>query len=115
MPTIGTMSIVGLLCFILLILCYLLDRRYCHIIVELSNTQLALQGTDTEGFVIVTSAMSRVLNYEHKPQWREGDLRIKKSWVAKVEEMQVSKFIFKPGTHWPASGFLNVFKLSKSK
>ena len=38
---------------------------------------------------MVTSTMSRVLNYEHKPQWREGDLRIKKSWVAKVEEMQV--------------------------
>lgn len=62
-------------------------------VVELSNSQLAMQGTDTEGFVMVTSAMSRILNYEHKPQWREGDLRIKKSWVAKVEEMQVSRLV----------------------
>ena len=61
-----------------------------YTVVELSNTQLALQGTDTKGFVMVTSTMSRILNYEHKPQWREGDLKIKKSWVAKVEEMQVS-------------------------
>ena len=68
---------------------------YFHndVTVELSNTQLALQGTDTKGFVMITSTMSRILNYEHKPQWREGDLRIKKSWVAKVEEMQVSKFV----------------------
>jgi len=66
---------------------------YEYFIVELSNTQLALQGTDSKGFVMVTSAMSRILNYEHKPQWREGDLRIKKSWVAKVEEMQVSCYI----------------------
>lgn len=64
--------------------------QLCYVTVELSNTQLALQGTQTEGFVLVTSALSRILNCEHKPQWREGDLRIKKSWVAKVEEMQVS-------------------------
>ena len=76
-----------------------MDKSLCfklyilNITVELSNTQLALQGTDTKGFVIVTSTMSRILNYEHNPQWREGDLRIKKSWVAKVEEMQVSKFV----------------------
>ncbi|XP_065892546.1 bridge-like lipid transfer protein family member 2 isoform X2 [Dysidea avara] len=56
--------------------------------IELRNTQLALQGIESEGFVLVTSAISRVFNYEHKPQWREGDLRLKKSWVAKVEDMQ---------------------------
>ena len=57
-------------------------------IVELTNTQLALQGVEKHGYVVASSYVAQVFGREHSPRWREGDLVSKKSWVAKVQDLQ---------------------------
>ena len=57
--------------------------------VTLSNTQIALQGLEKTGYILVSSHIAQVFGREHEPQLNEGDLVTKKSWVAKVQELQV--------------------------
>ena len=58
--------------------------------VELTNTQIALQGIEQKGFALASSHVAQVFGSEHKPQLRDGDVFPKKSWMGKVLDLQVS-------------------------
>uniref|UniRef100_A0A1X7V154 FMP27/BLTP2/Hobbit GFWDK motif-containing RBG unit domain-containing protein n=1 Tax=Amphimedon queenslandica TaxID=400682 RepID=A0A1X7V154_AMPQE len=56
--------------------------------IELTNTQVALQGVEVKGYVICCSYVAQVFGRDHHPQLREGDLVSKRSWIAKVQDLQ---------------------------
>lgn len=58
-------------------------------IVTLTNTQIALQGDMKNGYLLASSHFTEVFGQEHEPKFKEGDLVSKKSWVGKVQELQV--------------------------
>lgn len=58
--------------------------------VELVNNQLALEGIEHKGFVVASSYVAQVFGCEHEPRLREGDLVNKKSWIFKLQDVQVS-------------------------
>ena len=58
--------------------------------VELTNTQIALQGIEHHGFVLASSSIAQVFGCDHEPRLREGDLVTKKSLICKVLDMQVA-------------------------
>ena len=57
-------------------------------LVELTNSQVALQGVEVKGYIICSSYIAQVFGRDHYPQWREGDLVSKRSWIAKVQDLQ---------------------------
>ena len=57
-------------------------------LVELTNSQVALQGVEVKGYIICSSYVAQVFGRDHHPQWREGDLVSKRSWIAKVQDLQ---------------------------
>ena len=59
------------------------------IVVTLTNTQIALQGNEKNGYILASSHIAQVFGREHEPKLKEGDLVSKKSWVGKVQELQV--------------------------
>ena len=67
--------------------------------VELVNSQVMLQGIETKGCVLVTAGNTRILNRLHRPVWSKGELFNKKTWVGKVENVQVrtGKLSFRVG------------------
>ena len=66
------------------------ELTFCSFTVTLSNTQIALQGLEKTGYILASSHIAQVFGREHEPQLNEGDLVTKKSWVAKVQELQVN-------------------------
>ena len=54
----------------------------------MTNTQVALQGVEVKGYVICCSYIAQVFGRDHHPQLREGDLVSKRSWIAKVQDLQ---------------------------
>ena len=68
---------------------HLTVSSFIHFAVTLSNIQIALQGLEKTGYILVSSHIAQVFGREHEPQLNEGDLVTKKSWVAKVQELQV--------------------------
>ena len=53
------------------------------------NSQVLVKGIETTGCVLVAAGSSRILNRLHKPVWSKGELLNKKTWVGKMENMQV--------------------------
>ena len=62
----------------------------CCTSVELVNTQVTLEGIEHPGFVVASSYVAQVFGCEHEQSLREGDLVTKNSWIAKVQDVQVS-------------------------
>ena len=58
-------------------------------LVELVNTQIALEGIEHRGVAVASSYVTQVFGCEHEPRLREGDLVTKNSWIAKVQDLQV--------------------------
>ena len=57
--------------------------------VTLTNTQITLRGPESNSYVLASSHVAQVFGREHLPQLKDGDLVSKKSWVAKIQELQV--------------------------
>lgn len=57
-------------------------------IITLTNTQIALQGPENTGYALASSHVAQVFGRQHLPQFKDGDLVSKKSWVAKIQELQ---------------------------
>ena len=58
--------------------------------VQLENTQLAFQGVESHGCVLVSSTLTHATNHTHSPRLGNGgDILVKTSWEARVEDMQV--------------------------
>ena len=53
------------------------------------NSQVLVKGIETTGCVLVAAGNSRILNRLHRPVWSKGELLNKKTWVGKLENMQV--------------------------
>ena len=49
---------------------------------------MALQGVEKKGYIVCSSYIAQVFGRDHQPQWREGDLVSKTSWIAKVQDLQ---------------------------
>ena len=64
---------------------------YCfhHSTVELINSQVQLRGVETRGYVIVSTGKASILSCDHKPVWKDQQLKSKATWVGSVESMQV--------------------------
>ena len=56
--------------------------------IEFKNGQIALQGAECKGFVMMTTGKCQVLGCGHKPVLRGGELFSKSSWVFIVEHVQ---------------------------
>ncbi|XP_060562860.1 LOW QUALITY PROTEIN: protein hobbit-like [Ruditapes philippinarum] len=58
-------------------------------LIELHNSQLIVQGCETQGFVIVAAAKAKILSCDHAPIWvRDNQLRSKDTWVGSLDCMQ---------------------------
>ncbi|CAL8115614.1 unnamed protein product [Orchesella dallaii] len=57
-------------------------------LIELVNCQVLLKGTETSGYVILSSAKAHILQREHKPVWKHGTIVPKTTWVGALEGMQ---------------------------
>ena len=57
--------------------------------VELMNSQMLIKGIEITGCVLVAAGSTRILNRLHKPVRSKGELLNKKTWVGKVENLQV--------------------------
>jgi len=57
--------------------------------VTLTNTQIALQGSESNGYALASSHVAQVFGRDHHPQLKDGELVVKKSWVGKIQELQV--------------------------
>lgn len=64
--------------------------HFCACSVELVNTQITFEGIEHPGFVVASSYVAQVFGCEHERSLREGDLVTKNSWMAKVQDVQVS-------------------------
>jgi hypothetical protein len=64
------------------------DVLHQNWLVELVNSQVMLRGIETQGYLIVSAANTRILQRLHKPVWKERRLYSKSSWVGSVECMQ---------------------------
>lgn len=56
--------------------------------IELSDSQIALRGIESGGYVIMSAAVACVDQYRHKPVWRDEQLCDKTSWHANLQGMQ---------------------------
>lgn len=56
--------------------------------IELSDSQIALRGIESGGYVIMSAAVACVDQYRHKPVWRDQQLCDKTSWHANLQGMQ---------------------------
>jgi hypothetical protein len=76
--------------------------------VELVNSQVVFKGTDTNGAVIVTASTTEIKGCQHKPQYKGGELVAKTSWVASLDNMQVSMHHLVQLTHIHTHTFITV-------
>ncbi|CAF1097053.1 unnamed protein product, partial [Rotaria sordida] len=56
--------------------------------IELADGQIALRGTESRGYVILSAAIALVDQYRHKPVWRDQQLCDKTSWHGNLQGMQ---------------------------
>ena len=56
--------------------------------IELSDSQIALRGIESRGYVILSAAVALVDQYRHKPVWRDQQLCEKTSWHGDLQAMQ---------------------------
>lgn len=56
--------------------------------IELSDSQIALRGIESGGYVIMSAAVACVDQYRHKPIWRDEQLCDKTSWHGDLQGMQ---------------------------
>ena len=56
--------------------------------IELSDSQIALRGIESGGYVIMSAAVACVDQYRHKPIWRDEQLCDKTSWHGNLQGMQ---------------------------
>ena len=66
----------------------LLPSSSITLAVQLTSTQIALQGVEKAGYIVCSSYIAQLFGREHDPVWREGDLVGKNSWVAKIQDLQ---------------------------
>ena len=57
--------------------------------VTLMNTQVVLQGIEQPGYVLASSHITNVFGCDHEPRMKNGVDISKKSWVGKIQELQV--------------------------
>lgn len=57
----------------------------------MTNIQVVLKGIETSGYVVASSNLAQLFGQEHQPVLKEGDLVAKKSWLARVNKLQVRK------------------------
>lgn len=63
-----------------------MDEHTLHI--ELTDSQIALRGIESRGYVILSAALALVDQYRHKPVWRDQQLCDKTSWHGDLQAMQ---------------------------
>lgn len=63
-----------------------IEEHALHI--ELADSQIALRGTETRGYVIASATNAVVDQYRHKPVWRDQQLCDKTSWHVDLQGMQ---------------------------
>ncbi|CAF1993052.1 unnamed protein product [Rotaria magnacalcarata] len=56
--------------------------------IELGDSQIALRGIESRGYVILSAALALVDQYRHKPVWRDQQLCDKTSWHGNLQGMQ---------------------------
>lgn len=54
------------------------------------NTQVVLQGIEQWGYVVASSHVANIFGCDHKPKMKNGVFVSKKSWVGKIQELQVT-------------------------
>uniref|UniRef100_T1IJV3 FMP27/BLTP2/Hobbit GFWDK motif-containing RBG unit domain-containing protein n=1 Tax=Strigamia maritima TaxID=126957 RepID=T1IJV3_STRMM len=64
------------------------DVLHKNWLVELINSQVMLKGSETLGYVIMSSAKTQILQRIHLPVWRDVSLVTKTTWVGSLEYMQ---------------------------
>lgn len=57
-------------------------------LIELINSQVALRGCETDGYVIVSAAKTQITQRIHKPVWKNRVLYSKTTWQGSLECMQ---------------------------
>jgi hypothetical protein len=58
-------------------------------LIQLKNTQLAFQGMETGGCVLVSSSLTHMTSHKHHPQLNSSGEPVEKTaWIARVEGMQ---------------------------
>lgn len=62
------------------------DEHTLHI--ELTHSQIALRGTESRGYVILSAKLALVDQYRHHPVWRDQQLCDKTSWHGDLQAMQ---------------------------
>ena len=55
----------------------------------MTNIQVVLKGIETSGYIVASSNKAQIFGQEHQPVLKEGDLMAKKSWLARVDKLQV--------------------------
>ncbi len=61
-------------------------------VVELVNTQVVLQGVEQVGYVVASSHLTNIIGCDHEPKMKKGVYVSKKSWVAKIQDLQVRSY-----------------------
>ncbi|CAF0759960.1 unnamed protein product [Adineta ricciae] len=56
--------------------------------IELADSQIALRGIESRGYVILSATNALVDQYRHKPVWRDQQLCDKTSWHVDLQSMQ---------------------------
>ena len=56
--------------------------------VELLDSQIALHGVQTSGYVILSAKLALIDQYHHNPVWRDQQLCDKTSWHGDLQSMQ---------------------------
>ena len=57
---------------------------------------MVLKGVESSGYVVASSNKAQVFGQEHQPVLKEGDLVCKKSWLACVNNLQVTGSVYVP-------------------
>lgn len=57
-------------------------------LIELVNSQVVLCGTETPGYVIVSSAQTEIRQATHLPVWKNRTLLSKTTWTGSLKDMQ---------------------------
>lgn len=68
--------------------CQLFDAVYLNCLLELVNSQVALCGTETSGYVIVSAAQTEIRQRIHVPVWKNRTLLSKTTWTGSLRSMQ---------------------------
>ena len=66
-----------------------LFTTYLCFLVELYNSQALLRGCESPGYVIVSAAKASLLACDHRPVWRDRQIRSKSTLVGTIDCMQV--------------------------